>query len=70
MNPARKDRLVQKKASIERDLETAQRQGWVGEIGILKITLAGAEQKLKQMEAATSRPASVSLGMPALRQPA
>lgn len=67
VNPARKDRLIRKKASIEKDLITAQRQGWVGEIGILQITLAGAEQKLKQMESAAVKPSSVSLGMPALR---
>jgi hypothetical protein len=42
----------------------AEREGWLGEAEGLKISLAGAEDKLAQIDRRT-RPAAVGLGMPA-----
>lgn len=67
VNPARKKRLLRKKKSIEADLATAKRHGWKGEIGLLQVTLIGAEDKLRQMDAAENRTSTVSLGLPQLR---
>jgi hypothetical protein len=44
----------------------AEREGWPGEVEGLKVSLAGAEDKLAQIDAALRRPATtVQLGMPA-----
>jgi len=42
----------------------AEREGWLGEAEGLKISLAGAEDKLAQIDRRT-RPAAIDLGMPA-----
>ena len=44
----------------------AGREGWLGEVEGLKVSLAGAEDKLAQIDAALQRQATtVQLGMPA-----
>lgn len=44
----------------------AEREGWLGEIEGLKVSLAGTEDKLAQIDAALRRQASaIQLGMPA-----
>jgi hypothetical protein len=47
-----------------RRITEAEREGWLGEAEGLKISLAGAEDKLAQIDRRT-RPAAVDLGMPA-----
>ncbi|MFD4395582.1 hypothetical protein [Kitasatospora sp. NPDC058397] len=47
----------------------AKREGWLGEVEGLETSLAGANDKLVQMDAATARAASaVDLGMPTFNQ--
>ena len=43
----------------------AEREGWTGEAEGLKVSLAGAEQKLAQLDDLAARRATVHLGMPA-----
>ncbi|WP_176742273.1 hypothetical protein [Streptomyces sp. LUP47B] len=44
----------------------AEREGWVGELDRLEVSLAGAQDKLAQLDAEqTRRGQAVDLGMPA-----
>ncbi|MFF2580064.1 hypothetical protein [Streptomyces goshikiensis] len=47
-------------------LAEAEREGWLGEIEGLKVSLAGAEDKLAQIDR-QSQKATISLGMPTTR---
>ena len=52
-------------------IDEARREGWLGEAEGLKISRAGAEDKLAQIDRRTRTPGPVGLGMPALsRTPA
>ena len=42
----------------------AEREGWLGEIEGLKISLAGADDKLAQIDRRSQAAAAVTLGMP------
>ncbi|MFJ9350937.1 hypothetical protein [Streptomyces sp. NPDC101237] len=44
----------------------AEREGWLGEVEGLKVSLAGAEDKLAQIDR-QSQKATISLGMPTTR---
>ncbi|WP_327699693.1 hypothetical protein [Streptomyces sp. NBC_00459] len=45
----------------------AQREGWLAEVEGLEISLAGAEEKLAQLNAAL-KPSVIHLGLPAFGQ--
>ncbi|MFC7585626.1 hypothetical protein ACFQYP_19195 [Nonomuraea antimicrobica] len=45
----------------------AERENWLGEVEGLKVSLAGAEQKLAQRDERARRAATVSLGVPTFR---
>ena len=63
-----RDNLTARIAEAEREgwlgEAEAEREGWLGEAEGLKISLAGAEDKLAQIDRRT-RPAAIDLGMPA-----
>ena len=65
-DPAQRDRLVEIRDNLTARIAEAQREGWLGEVEGLKISLAGANDKLAQIDRRTPRPAAVDLGMPAL----
>jgi hypothetical protein len=44
----------------------AEREGWLGEVAGLKVSLAGAQQKLAQLDETTRR-ATTQLGIPTIR---
>jgi hypothetical protein len=44
----------------------AEREGWLGEVEGLQVNLAGAEEKLAQMERAATR-TPIALGLPVVR---
>ncbi|MFJ5118330.1 hypothetical protein [Kitasatospora sp. NPDC088548] len=44
----------------------AEREGWLGEVEGLKVSLAGAEDKLAQIDR-QSQKTTISLGMPTTR---
>jgi integrase len=65
-DPAQRARLEDIRANLNDRIAEAEREGWLGEVEGLKISLAGAEGKLAQVDAALSRQAAaVHLGMPA-----
>ena len=67
-DPAQRGRLAEIRDNLIARIGEAQREGWLGEIEGLKISLTGAEDKLAQIDRRSPN-GPVSLGFPAL-QPA
>lgn len=68
-DPAERPRLVEIRGNLIDRIAEAKREGWLGEVEGLETSLAGAEDKLSQMDAATARTATaVDLGMPTFTQ--
>ena len=66
-DPAQRPRLEEIRANLNARIAEAEREGWIGEVEGLQVSLAGAEDKLTQVDAALSRQAAaVHLGMPAV----
>jgi hypothetical protein len=64
-DPAQRDRLVEIRDNLHARIAEAEREGWLGEIEGLQVSLAGAEDKLAQIDRRTANThASVELGMP------
>jgi integrase len=64
-DPAQKERLTQIRDNLTARIAEAQREGWLGEIEGLKISLTGAEDKLTQI---SRRPSTTTdLGIPSIR---
>ena len=65
-DPAQRDRLEEIRANLHDRIAEAEHEGWLGEVEGLKVSLAGADDKLTQIGAAPPRQATtVQLGMPA-----
>jgi hypothetical protein len=65
-DPAQRARLQQIRTSLHDRITEAEREGWPGEADRLKVSLADADDKLTQIDAALRRQATtVQLGMPA-----
>jgi hypothetical protein len=65
-DPAQRDRLEEIRANLHDRIAEAEREGWLGEIEGLKVSLAGTEDKLTQIDASLQRQdQAVHLGMPA-----
>jgi hypothetical protein len=65
-DPAQRGRLEEIRANLHDRIAEAEREGWLGEIEGLKVSLAGAEDKLAQITTALLRQEqAVQLGMPA-----
>src|SRR6266496_5010296 len=65
-DPAQRARLEEIRRNLHDRIAEAEREGWLGEVEGLKVSLAGTEDKLTQIDAALRRQASgVQLGMPA-----
>jgi integrase len=65
-DPAQQARLTEIRDNLTARIAEAEREGWPGEIEGLKISLAGAEQKLAQINQPQTR---ADLGLPTTRQP-
>ena len=63
-DPAQRPRIAEIRDNLTARIAEAEREGWLGEAEGLKISLAGAEDKLAQIDRRT-RPAAIDLGMPA-----
>ena len=63
-DPAQRHRLAEIRDNLTARIAEAEREGWLGEAEGLKISLAGAEDKLSQIDR-RARPAAIDLGMPA-----
>jgi len=64
-DPAQRERLVEIRDNLTARIAEAEREGWLGEVEGLQVSLAGAEDKLAQIDRRT-RTAAVDLGIPTL----
>jgi integrase len=65
-DPAQRARLEEIRDNLRDRIAEAEREGWLGEVEGLQVSLAGAEDKLAQVGASLRRKAgAVQLGMPA-----
>jgi integrase len=65
-DPAQRGRLEEIQNNLHDRIAEAEREGWLGEIEGLKVSLAGTEDKLAQIDATLQRQdQAVHLGMPA-----
>ena len=67
-DPAQRPRIAEIRDNLIARITEAEREGWTGEVEGLQISLAGAEDKLAQIDRRNSRPV-VDLGISAPRQP-
>jgi hypothetical protein len=67
-DPAQRARIADIRHNLTARISEAEREGWPGEIEGLKISLAGASDKLAQIDRRTSRQ-PVNLGIPAIPHP-
>ncbi|WP_405720935.1 hypothetical protein [Streptomyces sp. NBC_00046] len=65
--PSQRDRLIEIRDNLLDRIAEAQREGWLGEVEGLEISLAGAEEKLAQLDAAL-KPSVIHLGLPTFGQ--
>ena len=63
-DPTQRDRLVQIRDNLIARVAEAEREGWLGEVEGLQVSLAAAEDKLAQIDKRSHT--SVDLGTPAL----
>ncbi len=64
--PGQRPRIAEIRDNLTARIAEAEREGWLGEVEGLKISLAGAEDKLAQIDRRLQAGAPVSLGMPGL----
>jgi len=64
-DPAQQHRLTEIRDNLTARIAEAEREGWLGEIEGLRISLAGAEDKLTQIGRRTATTAD--LGIPSIR---
>lgn len=65
-DPAKRGRLAEIRDNLIDRIAEAEREGWLGEIEGLRVSLAGAESKIGQIDSATSG-GPVLLGLPTPR---
>lgn len=67
-DPAQRDRLVEIRDNLLARIAEAEREGWLGEVEGLRVSLAGAEDKLAQVDRRHDR-TTVDLGIPTTGAP-
>jgi integrase len=65
--PTQRPRIAEIHNNLIDRIVEAQREGWAGEVEGLKISLAGAQQKLAQLDEMARRATTIHLGIPAFR---
>lgn len=65
-DPAQRARLLEIRDNLSARIAEARREGWLGEVEGLQVSLAGAEQKLAQLDRPPAQPRLVDLGIPTL----
>jgi hypothetical protein len=65
-DPAQRERLVEIHDNLAARISEAKREGWLGEVEGLQISLAGAEDKLAQINRHSRNKNAVDLGIPSL----
>ena len=66
-DPAQHARIKEIRDNLIARIAEAEREGWLGEVERLKVSLAGAEDKLAQVERRTRDRTTVDLGIPTAR---
>ena len=65
-DPAQRRRLIEIRDNLTARITEARLQGWAGEVEGLQVSLAGAQEKLAQIDRRATRPA-IDLGIPQVR---
>jgi hypothetical protein len=65
-DPAQRPRIAEIRANLIARIAEAEREGWLGEVEGLQFSLAGADDKLAQIDRRSQARTTVSLGMPGL----
>ena len=65
-SPDQRHRIAEIRDNLTARIAEAEREGWLGEIEGLKISLAGASDKLAQIDRRSQPATPVDIGMPAL----
>lgn len=63
-DPTQRHRLHEIRDNFNARIAEAQREGWIGEVEGLLVSLAGAEDKLAQIDRRNRRATSTDLGIP------
>ncbi|WP_241681628.1 site-specific integrase [Streptomyces sp. CB01881] len=66
-DPAQRARIMEIRDNLLARIDEARREGWLGEIEGLQVSLAGADDKLAQIDRRSRR--AVDLGIPSQRTP-
>ncbi|MGW2539761.1 tyrosine-type recombinase/integrase [Kitasatospora sp. NPDC001574] len=66
-DPAQRTRIEEIRDNLLARIDEAQREGWLGEVAGLQVSLAGANDKLAQIDRRSRR--TVDLGIPSPRTP-
>ncbi len=61
-DPAQRPRIAEIRGNLLDRIAEAEREGWLGEVEGLKVSLAGAEDKLSQIDRRTGHNGPVDLG--------
>jgi len=67
-DPAQRPRIADIRDNLIARIHEAEREGWLGEIEGLKISLTGANDKLTQIDRRSTTSERVNLGMPTFLQ--
>jgi Phage integrase family len=68
-DPAQRDRLTEIRDNLTARIAEAEQKGWLGEVEGLQVSLAGAREKLAQIDRSQVSRAATDLGIPAFPQP-
>ncbi|MEU3658083.1 site-specific integrase [Streptomyces sp. NPDC032161] len=68
VSPEERPRLEEIRDNLSGRIVEAEREGWLGEIEGLQVSLAGAEEKLAHLDAEQLRRKTVDLGIPTFNQ--
>jgi integrase len=63
-SPAQRPRILEIRDNLLARIAEAEREGWTGEVEGLKVSLAGAQQKLAQLDEMARRATTIHLGIP------
>jgi integrase len=69
-DPAQRDRLAEIRDNLTARIAEAEQKGWLGEVEGLQVSLAGATEKLAQIDTSRHGASTANLGIPAFPQPA
>jgi hypothetical protein len=69
-DPAQRPRIAEIRDNLIARIAEAEREGWLGEAEGLKISLAGANDKLAQIDRRTRHHTTVEIGLPTISRPA